>query len=513
MGSYYLKIKKKIYGPYSSAKVKELYKKRKISKDTEIRKRASRDWYRVAEMFRIKSKAKVAGHSVSGEQSGSDDKKKIVEKATNPEAGSGSSCQKIELLKSDIDNPEEYEERFESDAIIKLHDDEKSASNKAQNKQENAMISLLDVPEEGAVGVIVTDDNLSNDKEDSIYLDKILKKKKTPGSIQLEEFDHNKKGESSDDRSKDAHPGEVASSSGASGKYKSAKKKKGHKERTNGAGGRASGSKIVLVDVDDKGSDYAFTEELQKEKKEIDLSMKETVKNDIELVDKDEKVEGVGIVVVDPHEIEASYFQQRDDGVGEDSGGLKFSESSSQNKITLINAEVISDKNSIKMEFSEFVTSAIEQNKKRKIKRKYAKFDYRLSYDCYRYGFGKFRYRVEAFLLDYLLIMVTFLPFIENYFIHKFYFFIVAVTGFFYFFIFHALFGKTPGKFLMGIKVVDIRGDKLTFALALVRQIAATFSWIGLFGYFLAWIDEDNRSFHDMLCKTYVINAFRRDID
>lgn len=75
-----------------------------------------------------------------------------------------------------------------------------------------------------------------------------------------------------------------------------------------------------------------------------------------------------------------------------------------------------------------------------------------------------------------------------------------------YFTYFHAQSGQTPGKKLLGIKVVSEDGSPISMGQAIGR----TFSyWLSSFivylGYLLILVDKDNQGLHDKLAKTVVI--------
>jgi uncharacterized RDD family membrane protein YckC len=68
--------------------------------------------------------------------------------------------------------------------------------------------------------------------------------------------------------------------------------------------------------------------------------------------------------------------------------------------------------------------------------------------------------------------------------------------------------GQTPGKRIMGIRVIKVNGNKLEFADALVREIGYV---INTAVFFLGWIwalfDKENQGWHDKLAGTYVVKA------
>ncbi len=69
--------------------------------------------------------------------------------------------------------------------------------------------------------------------------------------------------------------------------------------------------------------------------------------------------------------------------------------------------------------------------------------------------------------------------------------------------------GRTPGKALMGLRVVTINGGRLSFIHAVLRLLGYLVSTVTLFLGFL-WILIDNRrqGFHDKLARTYVVYAW-----
>jgi uncharacterized RDD family membrane protein YckC len=85
---------------------------------------------------------------------------------------------------------------------------------------------------------------------------------------------------------------------------------------------------------------------------------------------------------------------------------------------------------------------------------------------------------------------------------------LLGILGFLYFFIFHAVRGQTPGKKLLGLRVIDGYGNRPSLLRALLRTVAYVpsaallalgFLWIGF--------DREKRGLHDWLADTYVIVA------
>ena len=70
--------------------------------------------------------------------------------------------------------------------------------------------------------------------------------------------------------------------------------------------------------------------------------------------------------------------------------------------------------------------------------------------------------------------------------------------------------GTTIGGIVIGLKVVRVDGDPVTFAVALVRALAAAFSIVVLFLGFLwiAW-DAERQAWHDKIAGTVVLRLPR----
>jgi len=65
----------------------------------------------------------------------------------------------------------------------------------------------------------------------------------------------------------------------------------------------------------------------------------------------------------------------------------------------------------------------------------------------------------------------------------------------------------TPGKMLLGIKVVGYQGQRISYARAFARPIASCLSLlIFAIGYLMAAFTRRKQALHDVLCDTYVIN-------
>lgn len=66
--------------------------------------------------------------------------------------------------------------------------------------------------------------------------------------------------------------------------------------------------------------------------------------------------------------------------------------------------------------------------------------------------------------------------------------------------------GGTPGKLILGLRVVRARGGPLTWGLAMGRYFGHMLSGLTMYvGYLMAAWDEEKRSLHDRICDTRVV--------
>jgi len=65
----------------------------------------------------------------------------------------------------------------------------------------------------------------------------------------------------------------------------------------------------------------------------------------------------------------------------------------------------------------------------------------------------------------------------------------------------------TPGKMLIGIKVVDYNGNRIGFLRSLARYFSMFLSGFFLIGFLIAGFTKRKQALHDFICKTYVVNA------
>jgi uncharacterized RDD family membrane protein YckC len=71
----------------------------------------------------------------------------------------------------------------------------------------------------------------------------------------------------------------------------------------------------------------------------------------------------------------------------------------------------------------------------------------------------------------------------------------------------------TPGKYIVGIKVTDLNGEKITFNRALIRRLSAILSTLVFFiGYLFSAFTEKKQTFHDILANTLVVKNSKRSV-
>ena len=81
----------------------------------------------------------------------------------------------------------------------------------------------------------------------------------------------------------------------------------------------------------------------------------------------------------------------------------------------------------------------------------------------------------------------------------------------FYFWIFTGLSGQTPGKMLLGIKVIDREGNPPGLVKAALREFVGKFlsSIVFCLGYFLVGLDDRKQGWHDKVAQTFVVPVAR----
>lgn len=63
----------------------------------------------------------------------------------------------------------------------------------------------------------------------------------------------------------------------------------------------------------------------------------------------------------------------------------------------------------------------------------------------------------------------------------------------------------TVGKMAVGVKVVDVNGERITFARSLGRYFSKMLSGIMYIGYIMIGLTKEKRGLHDFIAGTYVV--------
>ncbi len=85
---------------------------------------------------------------------------------------------------------------------------------------------------------------------------------------------------------------------------------------------------------------------------------------------------------------------------------------------------------------------------------------------------------------------------------------VIVIAGI-YFIFFWSLIGQTPGKLLLGLRIVNLDGGQITFWQAVRRFIGYFLSAFALYaGYLWILIDNRRQGWHDKLAGTIVIYAW-----
>jgi uncharacterized RDD family membrane protein YckC len=75
-----------------------------------------------------------------------------------------------------------------------------------------------------------------------------------------------------------------------------------------------------------------------------------------------------------------------------------------------------------------------------------------------------------------------------------------------YYIFFWTLTGQTPGKLLLGLRVVGVKNDQITLWQAIRRYVGYYLSALALYaGYLWVLIDNRRQGWHDKLAGTYVV--------
>lgn len=82
------------------------------------------------------------------------------------------------------------------------------------------------------------------------------------------------------------------------------------------------------------------------------------------------------------------------------------------------------------------------------------------------------------------------------------------VFSFAYFTYFVGAYGATPGKMLLGLKVISSDGSGVSYPKSAGRWFAAFINYVTLYiGWIIAAFDEKKRGLHDLICDTRVIHT------
>ncbi len=73
---------------------------------------------------------------------------------------------------------------------------------------------------------------------------------------------------------------------------------------------------------------------------------------------------------------------------------------------------------------------------------------------------------------------------------------------------FWALAGQTPGKALMGVRIVRTDGERLQIGRAFIRLLGYWVSSILFLGYLWVLVDGRRQAFHDKLADTFVVYSW-----
>ncbi|MGD2078680.1 MAG: RDD family protein [Chloroflexota bacterium] len=86
---------------------------------------------------------------------------------------------------------------------------------------------------------------------------------------------------------------------------------------------------------------------------------------------------------------------------------------------------------------------------------------------------------------------------------------VVVVTAGIYYIFFWTLLGQTPGKMLLGVRIVSLDGSQLTLWQSLRRYVGYYLSALALYaGYWWVLIDNRRQGWHDKLAGTIVVYAW-----
>ena len=90
-----------------------------------------------------------------------------------------------------------------------------------------------------------------------------------------------------------------------------------------------------------------------------------------------------------------------------------------------------------------------------------------------------------------------------------------AVLGFFYYPIFESsIMSATPGKALMGMTVVGVAGERISYKTGLIRFFSRYLSLVLFYmGYLMQPFTEKKQTLHDMIAGTVVVDFKSEDLN
>lgn len=83
--------------------------------------------------------------------------------------------------------------------------------------------------------------------------------------------------------------------------------------------------------------------------------------------------------------------------------------------------------------------------------------------------------------------------------------FVGITLVFAYFVFFWTLIGQTPGKMLLGLRIISVDGGSVSLWQAVRRFVGYLLSYILYLGYLWILIDNHRQGWHDKIANTYVI--------
>jgi uncharacterized RDD family membrane protein YckC len=86
---------------------------------------------------------------------------------------------------------------------------------------------------------------------------------------------------------------------------------------------------------------------------------------------------------------------------------------------------------------------------------------------------------------------------------------LIVVVGIGYYLVGWTLVGQTVGKYVMGVRVVNVQGEPISMRAAVVRYFGYYLSALAFFcGFLWALVDDERRAWHDHLARSMVVYAW-----